>query len=113
MPGAMPVLGEGQAVALLIAAAGTALLLLALTLKSRRRPGTVGTRTRSALVGALLITAGLALLLVRRLDPAVLSRVLAGVTAALVAAAVAERDARRPAAYGQFHLLHGHPKELS
>ena len=47
------------------------------------------TRTRSVLVGALLITAGLALLLVRRLDPAALSRVLAGVTAALLAASPA------------------------
>ena len=60
-----------------MAAAGVALLVLALALEAQSRPGSVRTRTRSVLVGALLMTAGLALLLVRRLDPAALSRVLA------------------------------------
>ena len=109
MPGTSPVLGRDHTVALLIAAAGVALLLFALAREGRSRPGTVRTPTRSVLVGALLMTAGLALLLVRRLDPAALSRVLAGVTAALVAAAVAERGTRWPAASCRPHLQHGHP----
>ena len=100
MPGSLPVPGQGQTVALLIAAAGAALLLLALTLEGRSRPGGARTRRRPVLVGALLLTAGLALLLVRRLDPAALSRVLAGVAAALSAAAPTGRGSRRPAPHG-------------
>ena len=93
-----PALSQGQTVALIIAAAGIALLLLALALEGRSRRDAVRTRTRSALVGALLITAGLALLLVRRLDSAALSGVLADLTAALVASAATKRT--RPDASG-------------
>jgi hypothetical protein len=86
-----PALSQGQTVALVIAAAGIALLVLALALEGRSRRDAVRTRTRSALVGALLTTAGLALLLVRRLDSAALSGVLADLTAALVASAATKR----------------------
>ena len=58
--------------------------VLALALEARARPGTCedayAVRSWSA---RSLMTAGLALLLVRRLDPAALSRVLANVTAAM------------------------------
>ena len=103
-----PIMSQGHIIALLMASAGVALLLLALALEGRSRLGGVRTRTRSALVGALLMTAGLALLLVRRLDPAALSRVLAHVTAAVVAATMAERGARWPAASGPLNSLRGH-----
>ena len=108
MPGSVPVLGQGQTVALLIVATGYALLLFALALEHRGRPGTVRTRTRSALVGALLITAGLALLLVRRLDPAALARVLTDVTAALYAAVAVEQQRRRPTTSARVGCLHRH-----
>ena len=108
MPGSGPVISQGQSVALLMAAAGVALLLLALALQGRPRLAGVSTRIQSALVGALLMTAGLALLLVRRLDQAALSRVLANVTAAAVAATMAERGARWPAASGPLNSLRGH-----
>ena len=108
MLGSDPVMSQGQAVALLMASAGVALLVIALALQGRSRPERVTTRTRSALVGALLMTAGLALLLVQRLDPAALSRVLANVTAAVVAATMAERGARWPAASGPLNSLRGH-----
>ena len=97
MPAPDPVISQGQTVALLMAAAGVALLVLALALQGRSRSGRVGTRLRCALVEALFLTAGLALLLVRRLDPAALSRVMANVTAAVFAAAIADSGARRPA----------------
>lgn len=100
MPGSGPALGQGQTIALLLATAGFALLLFALALERRSRPGRVRTRTRSVLVGALLLAAGLALLLVRRLDPAALSRVLAGVAAALSATALTDRGVRRPTSSG-------------
>ena len=70
-------MSQGQAVALLMAVAGVALLVLALAGQGRSRLEGVTTRSRSFLVGALLLAAGLALLLVRRLDQAALSRVLA------------------------------------
>ena len=99
MPGPGMVVDQGQAVALTMAAAGLALLVLGLALESRSQIGAVRTRMRSALVGALLMTAGLALLLVRRLDPAALSRVLA-VTSVCVAYA-AEHERRWPASFGR------------
>ena len=101
-------MSQGQTVALLMASAGVALLVLVLALQSRSRLEGVRTRTRSALVGALLMGAGLALLLVQRLDQAALSRVLANVTAAVVAAAVAGRERRWPAASGPLNSPRGH-----
>ena len=102
-------MSQGHTVALLMASAGVALLVIALALQGRSRPERVTTRTRSALVGALLMTAGLALLLVQRLDQAALSRVLANVTAAAVAATMAKRGTRWPAASGPLNSLRGHP----
>ena len=55
-------------------------------------PGTA--RERYDIVEALMRTAGLALLLVQRLDPTALPRVLARVKAAMWAAIVAERSRR-------------------
>ena len=78
MPG--NALSQGQIVALAMMAAGC-LGLLVLGVRHRRHLKAMATtRIRSVLVGALLVIAGLALLLVRRLGPAALSRVLAGVT---------------------------------
>ena len=108
MLGSGPVMSQGQAVALLMAVAGVALLVLALALQGRARLLSVARRTRSALVGALLVTAGLTLLLVQRLDQAALSRVLTDVTAAVVAAAMAERGARWPGPPGPLNSLRGH-----
>ena len=108
MPGSGPAMSQGQIVALLMASAGVALLVLALALQGRSRLASVATRLRSVLVGALLLTAGLALLLVRRLDQAALSRVLANMTAAAVAATMAERGARWPAASSPPNSLRGH-----
>jgi hypothetical protein len=87
-------------------AAGVALLVLALALEAQSRPGTVRTSMRSVLVGALLMTAGLALLLVRRPDPAALSRVLA-VTAAVFAAVAAEHQRRWSIRFGLIDYGHG------
>ena len=84
MPG--NALSQGQIVALAMMAAGCLGLLVLGVWHARDLKAMVATRTRSVLVGALLVTAGLALLLMRRIDPAALSRVLAGVTAALLAA---------------------------
>ena len=112
MPGSSPVLGQGQTVALLIAGAGVALLLLALALEARSRPASARTRTRSALVGALLVIAGLALMLVRRIDPAALSRVLAVMAALMPAAAAAERGTRWAAAPGRPQFRYGRPVGL-
>ena len=84
MPG--NALSQGQIVALAMMAAGCLGLLVFGVWHARDLKAMVATRTRSVLVGALLVTAGLALLLMRRIDPAALSRVLAGVTAALLAA---------------------------
>ena len=106
MPGPVPVVSQGQIVALIMAAAGVALLVVALALEAQSRPGRVRMHTRSALIGALLMTAGLALLLVRRLDPAALSRVLA-VTAAVLAAVVAEHEKRWPTSFGRLDYLYG------
>lgn len=101
---------QGQTVALFIATAGLALLVLALAGEGSSRLGrhVLRRRARSALVGALLLTAGLALLLVQRLDQAALPRVPATVTAA-VAAAAAERERRWRTAPGQLSSLRGHP----
>ena len=106
MPGPGPVVNQGQTVALIMVAAGVALLVLALALEAQSRPGTVRTSMRSVLVGALLMTAGLALLLVRRPDPAALSRVLA-VTAAVFAAVAAEHQRRWSIRFGLIDYGHG------
>ena len=82
MPG--NALSQGQIVALAMMAAGCLGLLVFGVCHAGDLKAMVATRTRSVLVGALLITAGMALLLVRRLDPAALSRVLAGVSATLL-----------------------------
>jgi ABC-type thiamin/hydroxymethylpyrimidine transport system permease subunit len=87
MPG--NALSQGQIVALAMMAAGCLGLLVLAVWHARDLKAMAATRIRPVLVGALLLSAGLALLLVRRLDPAVLSRVLAGVTAALLAASPA------------------------
>ena len=105
MPGPAPVGSQGQLVALVVAVAGV-VLVLALALEAHSRPGRVTSRARSALVGLLLMTAGLALLLVRRLDPAALLRVLA-VTAAVFAAVAAEHERRWPTRFGRLDRLHG------
>lgn len=97
---------QGQTVALVMAAAGVAFLVVALALEALARPGRAGTRTRSALAGLLLMAAGLALVLVRRLDPAALSRVL-DMAAAAFAAAVAEHGRRWPTHFGRLDDLHG------
>lgn len=84
MPG--PDLGQGQIVALAMFTAGCVLLMVA-AWRARHLRATVLARVRSVLAGALMITAGLALLAVRRLDPAALSRVVTDLqTAALLAA---------------------------
>ena len=85
----------------LMAAAGVALLVLALMREAPSRAARVKARARSALirvrsvvVGALLMTAGLALLLVHRLDKTALPRVLADVKAAMWSATFAQRSRR-------------------
>ena len=92
---------QGQVVAGLMAAAGVALLLLALTREAPSRPAKVKASLWSALVGvgpalvgALMMVAGLALLLVQRLDREALPRVLAGVKAAMSSAAAPQRSRR-------------------
>ena len=82
MPG--NALSQGQIVALAMMAAGCLGLLVLGVWQARDLKAMAATRTRSVLVGALLINAGMALLLVRRLDPAALSRVVAGVSATLL-----------------------------
>ena len=92
---------QGQLVSGLIAAAGIALLMLALIREAPARATGVEAGVRSALggvrsasVGALMMAAGLALLLVQRLDREALPRVLAGVKAAMWSAAAASRSRR-------------------
>lgn len=96
-------LSQGQIVSLAMIVAGSAGLLVIGAWHARAVRAMAATRTRSALVGASLITAGLALLFVRRLDPAALSRVFAGATAALL---TAERT--RQAAPHHLRGLRGH-----
>ena len=85
----------------LMVAAGVALLVLVLVreapsrvarMKARVRSALV--RVRSAVVGALLMSAGLTLLLVHRLDKTALPRVLADVKAAMWSATVGQRSRR-------------------
>ena len=92
-------MSHGQIISGLMAAAGIALLILALIHEAPTRAATVKARMRSALggvrsglVGALMMAAGLALLLVQRLDREALPRVLAGVKAAMWSAADAKRS---------------------
>ena len=87
-------MSQGQIVSGLIAAAGGALLVLALVRVAPSRVASVNAQVRSALVDALMMAAGLALLLVHRLDRTALPRVLAGVKAAMWSAIVAERSRR-------------------
>ena len=87
-------MSQGQIVSGLIAAAGVALLVLALVRAAPSRVASVKARVRSTLVDALMMAAGLALLLVQRLDPTALPRVLAGVKAAMRSAIVAQRSRR-------------------
>ena len=84
---------SGQIVSALIASAGVALLVLAL-MRETHRVARVKAELRCAVVEALMMTAGLALLLVQRLDPTALPRVLARVKAAMWSAIVAERSRR-------------------
>ncbi len=74
----------------LMVAAGVALLVLALVREAPSRVASLKAnvrsalaRVRSVLVGALMMTAGLALLLVQRLDQTALPRVMEGVKAAM------------------------------
>ena len=85
---------QGQIVAGLIAAAGIALLVVALIREPPSRAVTVKARARSAFIGALMMAAGLTLLLVQRLDQDALPRVLAGVKAVMWSAAAAPRSRR-------------------
>lgn len=79
-------LGQGQLVALTMFAAGCCGLLAVAVWHARHVRATAAARVQSMLAGALMVTAGLALLLVRRLDPAALARVVADLAAALPAA---------------------------
>jgi hypothetical protein len=84
-------LAQGQLVALAMFTAGC-LGLLAVAVRHARAVSAVAvTRVRSVLVGALMVTAGLALLLVRRLDPAALDRVVVDLAAVMPAALPAIR----------------------
>ena len=118
MPGPGPVVAQGQLVALVMAAAGVALLVLALAFEAQHRLERVRSRVQSTLVGLLLMTAGLALLLVRRLDPAALSRLLA-MTAEVFAAVVTEHERRWPTRFVRLdhldsrHLPAGRPHHSS
>jgi hypothetical protein len=92
---------SGEIVSGLMMATGVALLVMALAREAPARVASVKAKVlfalegvRTALVDALLMAAGLALLLVQRLDPQALSRVLAGVKAAMWSAAVGHRIKR-------------------
>ena len=85
----------------LLVAVGVALLVLVLVREAPSRAARVKSRVRSALVrvrsvlvGALMMIAGLALLLVHRLDQTALPRVLADVKAAMWSATFARRSRR-------------------
>ena len=84
-------MSQGQIISGLMTAAGAALLVLAL-MRETHRVAKVKAELRCAVVEALMMTAGLALLLVQRLDPTALPRVLARVKAAMWSAIVAERS---------------------
>ena len=93
-------MSQGQIVSGFMLAAGVALLVLGLVreapswavrVKARVRSALAG--VRSALVGGLMMAAGLALLLVHRLDPTALPRALANVKAAM-RSAIAEGSRR-------------------
>ena len=84
-------LAQGQIVSLMIIVVGSLGLLVIGAWHRRALRAMAAVPTRSALVGALLVTAGVALLAVRRLDPAALSRVLANLTAVLVPFTAAEQ----------------------
>lgn len=88
-------MSHGQIISLLMLAAGLTLLAVGLLLELRAHAASVKTRVRSTLVGALMVAAGLALLLVHRLDRDALPRLLAGVQAAMWSAAVHQRSPRR------------------
>lgn len=79
-------LGPGQTVALTMFAAGCLGLSVVAAWYALRLRAAAVIRLRSVLAGALMIIAGLALLLVRRLDPAALARVVADLAAAMPAA---------------------------
>ena len=87
-------MSHGQMISVLIAAAGVALLVLVLAREAPSRVPKAKAEIRAALVEALMMIAGLALLLVQRLDPQALPRVLARVRAAMWSAIVAERSRR-------------------
>ena len=85
----------------LMVAAGVALLVFVLVreapsraAKAKARVRSDLVRVRSVLVGALMMTAGLALLLVHRLDKKALPRVLAGVNVAMLSITGAQRMRR-------------------
>ena len=86
-------MSQGQIISGLMTAAGVALLVLAL-MRETPRVARVEANLRRAVVEALMMTAGLALLLVQRLDPTALAGVLARVKAAMWSAIVAERSRR-------------------
>lgn len=104
-------LNQGQTVSLFMIVIGLSLpvIVIALPWEARSRLRSVRTRTRSVLARVLLITAGLALLLVRRLDPDALSRVLTTTTRALLAAAAAGHTGPWPPIYRRIERRHGRP----
>ena len=94
-------MSHGQIISMLIAAAGVTLLVLTLVrevpsrvARGKARVRSALARVRSVVVGGLMMAAGLALLLVQRLDSTALPRVLARVKAAMWSAIVAERSRR-------------------
>ena len=94
-------MSHGQIISGFMLAAGVALLVLGLVREAPYWAASVNARVRSALarvrsalVGALMMTAGLALLLVQRLDTTALPRALARVKAAMWSAIVVERSRR-------------------
>ena len=85
---------QGQIISGLIVASGVTLLLLVLARDAPSRVAKAKAEIRAALVDALMMAAGLALLLVHRLDRTALPRAFAGVKAAMWSATSARRGRR-------------------
>jgi hypothetical protein len=85
---------QGQLLSGLLAVGGLTLLVIIVAVEAPPLVARVTARVRAAVVDALMMAAGLALLLVQRLDPTALPRVLAGVKAAMWSAIAAERSRR-------------------
>ena len=85
---------QGQILSGLLAVGGFTLLVIIVAVKAPPLVARVTAKVRAAAVDALMMAAGLALLLVQRLDPTALPRVLADVKAAMWSAIAAERSRR-------------------